>query len=246
MSLATFSICDPDSLAPNNLVLTFLTSFASIPLPFWEIVTFDYFVHCCAPVTHLETIHPIMLVSGRKGRLLETVESPWRGPSSNTDHFPICSMTMKAPGAERRLEEFSALVEHQRRLIEPLERSGNDIITAMNILESLLVSFFLCLHDRHRERSLPAKFLKPRAESIREKYSALLIIFPRVARRGGKIPVQTIDGIKERLDNAPVVPDFRPLTEEEQKEFMNSLSAESKKRLAELLGKKSFLESAAA
>lgn len=153
---------------------------------------------------------------------------------------------MKAPGAERRLEEFGALVEHQRRLIEPLERSGSDIISAMIILESLLVSFFLCLNDRHRARCLPAKFLKPRVEAARQLKSALLIIFPRVARRGGKIPMLTIDGIKERLDNAPVVPDFRPLTEEEQKEFINSLSAESKKRLAELLGSKSLLESAAA
>ena len=155
-------------------------------------------------------------------------------------------MTMKVSGAERPLEEISALVEQQRRLIGPLERSGNDITSAMTILESLLVSFFLCLHDRYPTRCLPAKYWKPGAVSVREQNSALLFIFPQVAHRGEKIPMLTIDAIKERLDNAPVVPNFRPLTEEEQKQFMNSLSAESRKRLVELLGKKRLLRSAAA
>ena len=65
----------------------------------------------------------------------------------------------------------------------------------------------------------------------------------------------SVEDIKGQIDNMPVVPEtgakqendlstgagdveFRPLTEEEKKEFVNSLNAEGKQILAELAGKR--------
>ncbi len=43
-----------------------------------------------------------------------------------------------------------------------------------------------------------------------------------------------IDENNKQPGKTPLEPDFRPLSLEEQKEFMNSLSAEAKKLLADL------------
>ena len=46
--------------------------------------------------------------------------------------------------------QFSELIVRQRRLIEQIERDGNDATSAKNILDSLCLSLSLCMHDRHR------------------------------------------------------------------------------------------------
>ena len=63
-----------------------------------------------------------------------------------------------------------------------------------------------------------------------------------------KIDEIAIEGIKQRLDDTPLVPQdeeskdpgdyqFRPLTRKEKKEFIDSLDAKGRKILAELTGK---------
>ena len=59
---------------------------------------------------------------------------------------------MKAPETESQIEEFSALVECQRRLVRQLERGGNDVTSAKIIFDSLCVSLSLYIHGRHRAR----------------------------------------------------------------------------------------------
>jgi hypothetical protein len=57
---------------------------------------------------------------------------------------------MKSSEAERRVEEFSALIERQRHLIKQLEKCGDDVTSAKIIFDSLSVSLSLYMHERHR------------------------------------------------------------------------------------------------
>lgn len=59
---------------------------------------------------------------------------------------------MKVTETESQVEEFSALVECQRRFIRQLERGGNDATSAKIIFDSLCVSLSLYIYDRHRVR----------------------------------------------------------------------------------------------
>ena len=187
---------------------------------------------------------------------------------------------MEAPEAERRVEEFSVLVECQRRLIEQLERGGNDPTSAKIIFDSLQVSLSLYIHDRHwvsccvgpeqREMRVASQFpatwsggncepVQPRAPRPEWGLKPVFGIVPRVALRGGE--TSTKNEIKAELDKTPVVSDesvhketsdqcgdfgFRPLTEGEKKELMDSLGPKGKKILAELNGNKSLSNTAAA
>jgi hypothetical protein len=191
---------------------------------------------------------------------------------------------MKSPEAECRVEEFSALVECQRRLIKQLERGGNDVTSAKIIFDSLRVSLSLYIHDRHRVRcyvepeqpelvlaaQAPATFtsnyelVQPKISGSAWDAKPVFGVVHRVALRGGETPVPKNDlwkVIKERLAETAVVPDesvqektgdqpgrfeFRPLTEEEKNEFMNSLDAKGKRIVAELMGKECSSESDAA
>jgi hypothetical protein len=102
---------------------------------------------------------------------------------------------------------------------------------------------------------------------------SIFAIVPGVALRSGVIPMLTksdapktiypldIDGLKEQADKTSVLahgsvqkstdaqPEnftFRPLTEREKTEFLNSLDGKGRKILAELTGKKSSPDPAAA
>jgi hypothetical protein len=194
---------------------------------------------------------------------------------------------MEAPEAERRVQEFSALVKCQRRLIGQLEKDGSDVTSARIIFDSLRVSLALCIHNRHRARcaieaeqsekapAAPApatvaaanrepaqpRILARKSGSARERKPVFDIV-PKVALRGGDIPMaikngfrkfrgsRGIDAILKERHEKPAVPGdgirtetgdqsgqyvFRPLTEEEKFEFMNSLDVKSKTLLAELL-----------
>jgi hypothetical protein len=56
--------------------------------------------------------------------------------------------------AERRVAEVNALIERQRQLIEELGYEGRDITSAQIVFDSLLVSLFLHVQDRHRFRAM--------------------------------------------------------------------------------------------
>ena len=59
---------------------------------------------------------------------------------------------MEAPGVEHRVEEFWALVQCQSRIVEQLEKSGNDAVSARIILDSLRASLSLYIHGIRRLR----------------------------------------------------------------------------------------------
>ena len=59
--------------------------------------------------------------------------------------------------AEWRIAEINALIERQRRLIEELANEGHDITSAQIVFDSLLVSLYLHVQDRHRLRAVSNK-----------------------------------------------------------------------------------------
>ena len=56
--------------------------------------------------------------------------------------------------AEYRVPEINAQIDAQRRLIEALAFEGHDITSAQLVLDSLLMSLFLCIEERQRLRSI--------------------------------------------------------------------------------------------
>jgi hypothetical protein len=56
--------------------------------------------------------------------------------------------------AEWRVAECNALIECQRLLIEGLAREGRDITSAQIVLDSLHISLYLHMQERHRLRVL--------------------------------------------------------------------------------------------
>ena len=199
---------------------------------------------------------------------------------------------MKVPETESQVEEFSALVECQRRLIRQLERGGNDATSAKIIFDSLCVSLSLYVHDRHRvrcyvepERSemVPATQTSPicvagdgepeqaKASEFACERRPVFYVVPHVVPRG-ETPMPTDDflkvisqfdigGITGQQHEAPIAPGdsiqkktgvepgefgFRPLTEQEKNEFVNSLDDKAEKILTDLAGKKNSSKPAAA
>ena len=125
---------------------------------------------------------------------------------------------MEAPEAERRVE-VSALVECQRYRIEQLERGDNDVTSAKVIFDSLRVSLSLYVH-------------------------VAACVFGIL--RHNKAPVGPEEIVQEKTDDQLGDFNFCPLTEEEKKEFIDSLDAKDGKILAELMGKESSPEPVAA
>ena len=56
--------------------------------------------------------------------------------------------------AEWRIAETNALIEDQRELIEKLAYEDDDATSAQIVFDSLLVSLFLHVQDRHRFRAM--------------------------------------------------------------------------------------------
>ena len=52
--------------------------------------------------------------------------------------------------AGRRVLEFNAHVDEQRQLIEKLAAERQDITSAQTVFDSLLISVFLYVQERHR------------------------------------------------------------------------------------------------
>ena len=206
--------------------------------------------------------------------------------AANPGNFPlVADVAMTASEIERRVAEFSAMVERQRYLVEQLEKDAGDATSAKIIFDSLRVSLSLYIGDRHRARCVVEPEQSEAAPitlaaciaADREREDAKISepalkpkpifgIGPVVALRGRRnlMPVKSgflkvisqdgSDEVEEHLEESPVASDdsvqkktvdqqdafvFRPLTEEEKNEFMNSFSVKGKKLLAELMGKES-------
>ena len=144
---------------------------------------------------------------------------------------------------DRRVAEFSALIKCQLRLVQQLEQRGKDSTSAKIILGSLRESFFVATQSWHRGQctALHPAELASRETPMIPQHDRLNLI--------DKIG---IDGIEEQGDKSPIVQEtsdkrengppaghfeFRPLTEEEKKEFLNSLGDRGKQILAELEGR---------
>ena len=56
--------------------------------------------------------------------------------------------------AEYRVPEINARIDGQRRRIEALAFEGHDITSAQLVLDSLLMSLFLCIEERQRLRAI--------------------------------------------------------------------------------------------
>ena len=175
---------------------------------------------------------------------------------------------MNAQEAEHQVQEFSAQIELQGRLIEHLERNGQDVTSAKIIFDSLHVSLSLFIDEQLNARSYAApkrpeavvaeqapatcaagddEAVQPRTGGpVGERTSALVII-PRARLRRGEMPMPAKNEINGQLDGTPVVLDariekkvreFRPLTQEEKAEFVRSMNDKSRK--LKLVGKKSL------
>jgi hypothetical protein len=73
---------------------------------------------------------------------------------------------------DRQVRDLHARIDHQQRLIENLAIEGHDTTAAQIILDSLLISLYLQVQDRHRlsamlsGRSVKEDDLDPRARSF--------------------------------------------------------------------------------
>jgi hypothetical protein len=56
--------------------------------------------------------------------------------------------------AEYRVPEINARIDQQRELTENLADEGQDVTSAKIVLDSLLISLFLCVEHRQRLRSI--------------------------------------------------------------------------------------------
>lgn len=157
---------------------------------------------------------------------------------------------MRIPQVDRGVAEYSALIKRQLRLIRQLEKRGQELTSARIVLASLHESHFLATQNSYRSLGValqPAE-LTGGGTPMTTQHDCLDLI--------DKIG---IDGIEKQDDNPSVVPsgkhetdpspagfEFRPLTEKEKKEFVNSLDAKGKQILAELEGRAKPLHKSAA
>ena len=54
--------------------------------------------------------------------------------------------------AERRVPEVNARIDGQRQIVDELAAEGYDITSAQIILDSLFITLFLSVEERHRLR----------------------------------------------------------------------------------------------
>jgi hypothetical protein len=158
---------------------------------------------------------------------------------------------------ERRVVELGALVKCQLRLIKNLERRSKDLTSAKAVLDSLRVSFFLAAQEWHRVRcygdpvenqlssstwkSKTGIYAVPRPSLISDlaKWTGLDISMVEVLKFPSPDAKENASGVREPGVNQDDTSwQFRPLTEEEKKEFESSLDSEGKRMLEEFSGKR--------
>ena len=71
--------------------------------------------------------------------------------------MPSLEKLGKLVQAEYLVPEINACIDEQRQVVENLATQGHDITSAKIVLDSLLMSFFLCVQERQRLRAGDSK-----------------------------------------------------------------------------------------
>lgn len=71
--------------------------------------------------------------------------------------MPSLDKQSKLAEAEYRVPEINARIDEQRQLIESLSVDGHDLASAKIVLDSLLMTLFLCVQERQRLRLADSK-----------------------------------------------------------------------------------------
>jgi hypothetical protein len=71
--------------------------------------------------------------------------------------MPLLEKLSKLVEAEHLVPEISARIDEQRQVVENLATQGHDITSAKIVLDSLLMSLFLCVQERQRLRVADSK-----------------------------------------------------------------------------------------
>ena len=157
----------------------------------------------------------------------------------------------------RRVEEYNSLIKSQLRLIRKLEKRNKDLTSARIVFDSLRFSLFLATHDWHRARCQGEQTetdVTPVPSGHNTKLGLVVLTHadhasPGVDRKtamGENLSGPFDDKDKEPADSPAALVktgpeptdkssrryfDFRPLTEEEKREFAKSLTGEARLKL---------------
>ena len=71
--------------------------------------------------------------------------------------MPSLEKLGKLVQAEYLVPEINACIDEQRQVVENLATQGHDITSAKIVLDSLLMSLFLCVQERQRLRAGDSK-----------------------------------------------------------------------------------------
>jgi hypothetical protein len=157
--------------------------------------------------------------------------------------------------AERRVEELNALVKCQLRLIRRLETRGKDLTSAKIVFDSLRVSLFLATQDLHRSRCQGGQDQASKAitgsKPVHQQTNRGVIVIPKGSIQsylagsvGGGASTKVIDDLGDVADEKGTAEEsgnftdfeFRPLTEDEKKEFVSSFDSGGRQIAAEPAG----------
>jgi len=168
---------------------------------------------------------------------------------------------------ESRVVHLAALIKCQRRLIGNLQGQGKDPTSAKLVFDSMRVGFFLAAQDWYRARCygdpvdsqsgfqfsssswgansgiFAVSHLSLLSELGKWTASDMPTVGEQIANNHAEGKLDQNSGVPQVgvKQNDTSAWEFRPLTEEEKKEFQNSLDAEGRRLLEEFARKnKSF------
>jgi len=156
---------------------------------------------------------------------------------------------MKVGDAEEKVAELGDLIESQQQLVKQLADAGRDTTSAQIVLDSLRTSMSLAIQNWHLARCSVGPDQLTNFNWVQKNRFDIV----SSALSSGKENAMTInswflddvvsknDLVQEQIDStlsestagsiAPRDFEFRPLTEQEKKEFVESLDAEGKRLL---------------
>ena len=109
------------------------------------------FVHCCPRVIG-NGQRGLMISLRRLGdRVLKRIVSHAEISCDGGD-MPSLEELGKLVEAEYLVPKINARIDEQRQVVENLATQGHDITSAKIVLDSLLMSLFLCVQERQRLR----------------------------------------------------------------------------------------------
>lgn len=162
----------------------------------------------------------------------------------------VGGVQMKVADAEEKVAELSDLIESQQQLVDQLTEAGRDTTSAKIVLDSLRTSMSLAIQNWHLARCSVGPdqvtnfnwVQKNRFDIVSNalssgKENAMTInswFLDDVVPRNDLVQEQA-DPTSSSENTAEPIPshdfEFRPLTEQEKKEFVESLDAEGKRLL---------------